>query len=427
MNGPGDPSIGAATGAPSDATTHALRVGVICFSTFGGSGVVASEIALSLAARGHTVHVFSDDRPGRLGEANGRVRFHRVEQRHYAQLKDSAYALALTSKIVEVARGEGLDILHAHYAIPHAISAYLARQVLAADASAADGTAGAPAAAVPAIVTTLHGTDTTLVGNDPSFLPLTRFSILQSDAVTVPSVWLGEATHRILDIPRTRHIEVIPNFVDAGRFAPATRARDVDLPGVHSAVVVHVSNFRPLKRVADVVAVFAEARRRMPTTPLALWLVGDGPDRERVRDRVRDLDLTADVHFLGERIDLPAILRQADLFLLPSESESFGLAALEAMACGVPVVASRVGGVPEGVVDGETGVLAEVGDVTAMAAHVARLLGDQALRARFGQAARARAVGAFPLAASVARYEALYRRVLEGPSRGQDGQRIETP
>jgi N-acetyl-alpha-D-glucosaminyl L-malate synthase BshA len=382
-----------------------LRVGVICFSTFGGSGVVASEIALSLAARGHAVHVFSDDRPGRLGESDGRVHFHRVELRQYAQLKDNPYALSLTSKIVEVARGDGLDILHAHYAIPHAISAYLARQVLAADAT---GTSASTH--VPAIVTTLHGTDTTLVGNDPSFLPLTRFSILQSDAVTVPSAWLGEATYRMLDIPRARRIEMIPNFVDGARFAPATgpRPRAGDRP----AVLLHVSNFRPLKRVADVVATFAEARRRLPATPIELWLVGDGPDRERVRDRVHDLDLNAHVQFLGERIDLPAILRQADLFLLPSESESFGLAALEAMACGVPVVASRVGGVPEVVTDGETGLLAEVGDVGAMAAHVVRLLGDEPLRARFAAAARERALAAFPLEATVARYEAVYRRVI---------------
>jgi N-acetyl-alpha-D-glucosaminyl L-malate synthase BshA len=360
--------------------------------------------------------VFSDDRPGRLGESNGRVHFHRVEMRQYAQLKDNPYALSLTSKIVEVARGDGLDIMHAHYAIPHAISAYLARQVLAADATGTSGATQVPARG-PAIVTTLHGTDTTLVGNDPGFLPLTRFSILQSDAVTVPSSWLGEATYRILDVPRARRIEVIPNFVDADRFAPApgTRARAGDRP----AVVLHVSNFRPLKRVADVVATFAEARRRMPATPIELWLVGDGPDRERVRERVRDLDLNAHVQFLGERSDLPAILRQADLFLLPSESESFGLAALEAMACGVPVVASRVGGVPEVVADGETGLLAEVGDVATMAAHVARLLGDEALRARFGAAARARAVSAFPLDATVARYEAVYRRVIAArPSQG---------
>jgi N-acetyl-alpha-D-glucosaminyl L-malate synthase BshA len=375
-----------------------LRVGIACFSTFGGSGVVASEIGLTLAARGHTVHVFSDDRPGRLGEGSANVYFHRVEIRSFPQLKDSPYALGLTSKIVEVARREGLDLLHAHYAIPHAISAYLARQVLGSTA--------------PAIVTTLHGTDITLVGNDPSFLPLTRFSIMRSDAVTAPSAWLAEATHRLLDIPRGLTIEVIPNFVDTARFAPSPPNDARTGPRGRPTVLVHVSNFRALKRVDDVVAIFVEARRRLLETPLSLWMVGDGPDRERIRQRVDALDLTAHVQFLGERIDLPDVLRHADVFLLPSESESFGLAALEAMSCGVPVVASHVGGIPEVVIDGETGLLAPVGDVATMATHVVKLLTDSALHARFASAARERAVTFFPLEPTVARYESLYRRLL---------------
>ncbi len=380
------------------AAERPLRIGIACFSTYGGSGVIASEIGLTMAARGHTVHVFSDERPGRLGETNGNVHFHRVEIPSYPQLKGSPYALGLTSKIVEVAWRDGLDLLHAHYAVPHAISAYLARQVLGSTA--------------PAIVTTLHGTDITLVGNDPSFLPLTRFSIVESDAVTTPSAWLAEATYRNLDVPRDRAIEVIPNFVDTRRFAPAP-----DGPGVtdaRSAVLVHVSNFRSLKRVDDVVAIFAEARRRAPERAMTLQLVGDGPERERIRGLVRAAGLDESVHFLGERTDLPAVLRSADLFLLPSETESFGLAALEAMSCGVPVIASRVGGVPEVVVDGETGLLAPVGDVAAMAAHVVRLLADAPLRARLGAAARRRAETVFPLEATVERYEALYRRLLEG-------------
>lgn len=398
------PTLSPTTSPLPTATTGArpLRVGIACFSTFGGSGVVASEAALSLAARGHTVHVFSDERPGRLVEDDGRVRFHDVELRAYPQLKDSPYALALTSKIVEVARRDGLDVVHAHYAIPHAISAYLARQVLA------EGP-GAP----PAIVTTLHGTDITLVGSDPSFLPLTRFSIVHSDGVTTPSAWLAEATHQLLGVPRDRAIEVIPNFVDTARFAPAppAEARAPCLPD-RRRVLIHVSNFRPLKRVGDVIAIFAEVRRRLPAAPLVLWLVGDGPDREPIRKQVQDLELTAHVQFLGERIDLPGLLRQADLFLLPSESESFGLAALEAMACAVPVVGARVGGIPEVVTDGETGLLAPVGDVATMAAHVVRLLADDALRDRFAHAARKRAATMFPLEPTVARYEALYRRLL---------------
>ncbi len=390
--------------AGANAIERPLRIGIACFSTYGGSGVIASEIGLTLAARGHIVHVFSDERPGRLadrpaGESNGAVHFHRVEIPSYPQLKGSPYALGLTSKIVEVAWRDGLDLLHAHYAVPHAISAYVARQVLGSSA--------------PAIVTTLHGTDITLVGNDPSFLPLTRFSIVESDAVTAPSAWLAEATYRNLDVPRDRVIEVIPNFVDTQRFAPAAgAAAAASTGGTRPAVLVHVSNFRTLKRVDDVIAILAEVRRRAPGRAVTLQLVGDGPERERIRGLVREAALDESVQFLGERTDLPNVLRGADLFLLPSESESFGLAALEAMSCGVPVIASRVGGVPEVVVDGETGLLAPVGDVAAMAAHVVRLLDDPPLRARLGQAARRRAETVFPLEPMVARYEALYRRLL---------------
>jgi N-acetyl-alpha-D-glucosaminyl L-malate synthase BshA len=379
------------------AAERPLRIGIACFSTYGGSGVIASEIGLTMAARGHTVHVFSDERPGRLGETNGNVHFHRVEIPSYPQLKGSPYALGLTSKIVEVAWRDGLDLLHAHYAVPHAISAYVARQVLRS--------------AAPAIVTTLHGTDITLVGSDPSFLPLTRFSIVESDAVTAPSAWLAEATYRNLDVPRDRAIEVIPNFVDTRRFAPAPDGPRA--AGPRPAMLVHVSNFRSLKRVDDVVAIFGEARRRAPERAMTLQLVGDGPEHERIRGLVRAAGLDEWVQFLGERTDLPSVLRGADLFLLPSETESFGLAALEAMSCGVPVIASRVGGVPEVVIDGETGLLAPVGDVAAMAAHVVRLLADAPLRARLGAAGRRRAETAFPLEATVGRYEALYRRLLE--------------
>lgn len=375
-----------------------LRVGIACFSTFGGSGVIAAEIGLSLAARGHKIHVFSDERPSRLGDEQENLRFHPVEIRTYPQLKDSPYALGLTSAIVDVSKREHLDVLHAHYAIPHAISVYLARQVLLPEA--------------PAVVTTLHGTDITLVGSDPSFLPLTRFSIVASDAVTTPSAWLREATYVNLDVPRTVPIDVVPNFVDTARFSPAAERapRGAGAP----FVLVHVSNFRPLKRVDDVVRVFAEARRRMPGTPLGLRLVGDGPERARVEALVRDLGLEASVEFLGERIDLPAVLRESDVFLLPSETESFGLAALEALACGVPVVASRVAGIPEVVADGEVGLLAPVGDVSGMATHVVRLLGDRALLERFSRAARRHVEAHFQLEPMVSRYEALYRRVVDG-------------
>jgi N-acetyl-alpha-D-glucosaminyl L-malate synthase BshA len=374
-----------------------LRIGVVCFSTFGGSGVVAAEVATSLARRGHSVHVFSDDVPGRLDPAQPNVAFHKVAPPAYPQLKHSPYTLALTSKIVETSRRERLDVIHAHYALPHAVSAHLAREVLAADAGGRT--------AAPKLVTTLHGTDITLVGSDPSFLPLTRFSIVASDAVTTPSAWLARATHETLGVPDTVDIEIVPNFVDAERFRPAPGER----PLPEAPIVVHVSNFRPVKRVGDVVEVFARLRA---TRPARLRLVGDGPDRAAVAARVTALGLDADVEFLGERVDLPAVLRDADLFVLPSETESFGLAALEAMACGVPVVASAVGGLPEVIPDGEVGALCPLGDVEAMAAAAIRILGDPALHRRLSRAARRLAESRYRIEPAVDRYLAIYQRVL---------------
>jgi N-acetyl-alpha-D-glucosaminyl L-malate synthase BshA len=254
----------------------------------------------------------------------------------------------------------------------------------------------------------LHGTDTTLVGADPSFLPLTRFAVLGSDAVTVPSRWLAEATRRHLHLPDDFAVEVIPNFVDAARFHPAATPP----PAGAVPTLVHVSNFRPIKRVEDVVRVFAQVRARRPAR---LRLVGAGPSRAGVFALVEALGLSADVELVGERGDLPALLADTAVFLLPSESESFGLAALEALACGVPVVASNVGGLPEVVTDGDVGFLHPAGDVAAMAASVARLLDDPQLRGRLGRAARARAETQFKLQPAVDRYEAIYRRVLGPP------------
>jgi N-acetyl-alpha-D-glucosaminyl L-malate synthase BshA len=381
----------------SPPTRPPLRIGIVCFSTFGGSGVVAAEVAGSLARRGHQIHVLSDDVPGRLDPAQQNVAFHRVAPPPYPQLKHSPYTLALTSKIVEVSRRERLDVVHAHYAIPHAVSAHLAREVLAADAGGR--------AAAPKLVTTLHGTDITLVGSDPSFLPLTRFSIAASDAVTTPSAWLARATHETLGVPDTVAIEIVPNFVDADRFHPAAETR----PRPAAPVVVHVSNFRPVKRVGDVVEVFARLRA---ARPVRLRLVGDGPDRPAIEAQVAALGLGADVEFLGERIDLPAVLAEADLFLLPSETESFGLAALEAMACGVPVIASAVGGLPEVIPEGDVGFLCPLGDVAAMAAAASRLFDDAALHRRLSLAARRLAETRYRVEPAVDRYVAVYRRVL---------------
>jgi N-acetyl-alpha-D-glucosaminyl L-malate synthase BshA len=374
-----------------------LKIGIACFSTFGGSGVVAAEIAMALARRGHRVHVFSDDVPGRIDQREPNLAFHPVEVRAYPQLKHPPYTLALTSKLVEVARRERLDLIHAHYAIPHAASAYLARQMLAGDRGAVP----------PKIVTTLHGTDITLVGADDSFLPLTQFTIAASDAVTTPSAWLREATYATLNVPRTIAIDVVPNFVDTTRFTPAMAP-----PRPGPRVVVHVSNFRPVKRVEDVVRIFAAVRAALPDQPIVLHLVGDGPERPRVLALAHSLGIEDDVHCLGERVDLPDVLRGADLFLLPSETESFGLAALEAMASGVPVIASAVGGLPEVITDGHTGFLRPVGDIGGMADAALSLLRDPARATAISVAARRRAETAFRPDPAVDRYLEVYRRAL---------------
>jgi N-acetyl-alpha-D-glucosaminyl L-malate synthase BshA len=387
-------------------TGRPLRVGIVCYPTFGGSGVVATEVGLALAARGCRVHVLSYEVPSRLDHFVENVVFHEVTTPSYPLLEHSPYTLALASKIVEVTRYEGLDVLHVHYAVPHATSAYLARQILGRDA--------------PRIVTTLHGTDITLVGSDPSFLPITRFSILASDGVTTPSAYLRDATHDLLDVPPSTGIEVIPNFVDTARFAPTPRrtlAEVHPLPAAagDAAVLTHVSNFRPLKRVDDVIRVFAEVHRRAGR-PVVLLLVGDGPERSRAEALVRQLGLGASVAFLGKMLSFVEILQASDVFLLPSESESFGLAALEALSCGVPVVASHVGGLPEVVTDGEVGYLAPVGDVATMADRVLRLLGDRTLHRRLSDAARARAVAHYQITPAVDRYQAFYDRVLAAPA-----------
>lgn len=375
-----------------------MRIGITCFPTFGGSGIIATEIGLALGRRGHEVHFICADVPRRYDGLAERVYFHEVEARDYPLFDQSPYTLALTSKMVEVARQHRLELLHVHYAIPHAASAYLARQILASDP--------APGTRAPRIVTTLHGTDITIVGSDPSFLPITRFAIEQSDAVTVPSHDLRRATYERLGVAAATEIEVVPNFVDTDRFVPPPRRAPT--PG-RPRVLVHNSNFRPLKRVDDVVRIFGAARQRLPCQ---LVLIGDGPERPRVEALVHELGLAADVRFLGEQLHFVPFLQDADVFLLPSETESFGLAALEALSCGVPVVASRAGGLPEVISDGETGLLAPVGDVAAMAAAVVKIVSDDALQARMGAAARAAALARFRREPMIDRYEACYRRVL---------------
>jgi N-acetyl-alpha-D-glucosaminyl L-malate synthase BshA len=366
----------------------ALSVGITCFPTFGGSGIIATEIGLELARRGHRVHFICAQAPWRFDPSLPNVSLHEVDSTAYPLFEQGQYALALTSKMVEVATNHGLDLFHVHYAVPHATAGYLAKQILGPRA--------------PKLVTTLHGTDITLVGSDRAYLPVTRFSIEKSDGVTVPSAFLRAATYAQLGVAAETELKVISNFVDTAAYAPPAAP-------VRRPVVVHSSNFRPLKRVEDVVRIFARVRRERAAE---LVLVGDGPDRAKAERLVQELGLASDVTFLGGQLQAVETLKAARVFLLPSESESFGLAALEAMSCGVPVVASNVGGVAEVVEDGACGFLAPCGDVDAMAGFVARLLDDDALHDRFSARAREVATLRFQLQPVIEQYLAYYRRVL---------------
>ncbi|HVS14975.1 MAG TPA: N-acetyl-alpha-D-glucosaminyl L-malate synthase BshA [Thermoanaerobaculia bacterium] len=365
-----------------------MRIGISCYPTYGGSGVVASELALAMAEAGDDVHVVSYARPPRLVEERDRVHFHEVRVREYPLFEYPPYSLALATKMVEVAKTYGLDVLHVHYAVPNAVSAVLARQMLAPRP-------------LP-VVTTLHGTDVTLIGNDPSYLETTRFGVVQSDEVTAVSEWLRLKTLEQLGIER--EISVIPNFVDPLRY----RA-DEERPVPAVRLLVHVSNFRRVKRAGDVVAIFAKVRARVPCR---LLMVGDGPEREAAEAGVRSLGLEPAVEWLGNLDRVEDVLRSADLFLLPSRQESFGLAALEALACGVPVVATRAGGLPEVVVDGECGALREVGDVEGMAEAAIRLLEDHELHRRYAAAGRRRALERFDRARVVEQYREVYARAI---------------
>ena len=374
-----------------------LTIGILCHPTYGGSGVVASELALSLAEEGgNCVHLFSHEVPPRLARSPGPVEMHVAQGVPYPLFHSTPHDLAITSRILELHRSEGLDVLHAHYALPHAASAILARGAAAADCSDRPP---------PKVVTTLHGTDITLVGNDPSYHPLTQYTIRASDAVTSVSAALAERTRANFggpgDCPFA--IEVIPNFVDTELFRPIARAN-----GAPSAV--HVSNFRPVKRVPWLVEAFARASKG---TDARLTLVGDGPDQDACRRLACDLGIAERVRFLGTRDALPELLSPADVYVLASADESFGLSALEAMACGTAVVATDVGGVSE-VVDHElSGLLVPVDDQEGFAAALRTLLADRQRADAMGAAARRVAEERFERSAIVGRYTALYRRLVE--------------
>jgi N-acetyl-alpha-D-glucosaminyl L-malate synthase BshA len=373
-----------------------MKIGITCYPTYGGSGAVATELGLDLARRGHQVHFITYDSPFRLRGYTERVFFHQVETRmgRYPLFDHFPYTLALASKQHEVVLREELDLLHVHYAIPHATTAYLAREMLKGERSLR-------------VITTLHGTDITLVGQESSFYAITRFSIEQSNGVTAVSNYLRDETYRAFGCD-TCDIRVIPNFVNLQEYRPGdATCRGTVAPEAHK-VITHVSNFREVKRVKDVVRVFARIRRAMPAT---LIMIGDGPERMDAENEARDLSVNTDVRFLGRLDSVASLLQASDLFILPSQTESFGLAALEAMACGAPVVATRAGGLQEVIDDGVNGILEPVGSVEAMGRRAVELLRDPERYAAMRAAAIAKAEE-YSADRIVPLYEAFYREVL---------------
>ena len=379
----------------SDSPTTGLRVGIVCYPTFGGSGVVATELGKALAMQGHEVHFITYNQPVRLGSFHPGVYYHEVEVSKYPLFEYPPYELVLTSKMVEVVQTHNLNLLHVHYAIPHASAAVNAKRILAEDGLT-----------VP-VVTTLHGTDITLLGKDASFKPVITHAINASDVVTTVSQSLKDDTARLFEV--SRDVEVVHNFVCPSHFErPPDLEFRSQLSPKGTPILCHVSNFRPVKRVLDVIDTFARVRAEREVT---LLMVGDGPDRARAEARCRELDLAQDVVFLGKVKNPIEPLLISDLLLLPSETESFGLVALEAMAAGVPVVSSNVGGLPEVNVQEETGFLRDVGDVEGMAQDALAILDDGALRG-FKQRAKARAAE-FTIDRILPHYLDLYHRALD--------------
>ncbi len=384
-----------------------MNIGITCYPTYGGSGVVATELGKSLAERGHRVHFITYALPMRLtgiGQQNSEyldnIFYHEVEMSTYPLFEFPLYSMALASKMVEVVRFEKLDILHAHYAIPHATSAVLAKQILQNEADIK-------------IVTTLHGTDITLVGLEPSFEPLMKFSIESSDGVTAVSEYLRNETISNYDVKKD--IKVIPNFIDTQVFKPidAKNLRRLIAPNGES-VLIHVSNFRAVKRVQDAIRAF---KLVLDGGIKAKFLfVGDGPDRSECQALARELGVAQHVRFLGKQSELAALLAASDIFLIPSGNESFGLSALEAMACGVPVISSDVGGLPEVNVHGETGYVVPMGNIEVLAQRIRELLENEPLRKQMGNASLVRATTMFSIENLIPSYEDLYESVLSKPS-----------
>jgi N-acetyl-alpha-D-glucosaminyl L-malate synthase BshA len=379
-----------------------MKIGIVCYPTFGGSGVVATELGKALAKKGHMVHFITYSEPVRLGSYNKNIFYHEVRVSDYPLFDYPPYELVLSSKLVDVVKHEGLDVLHVHYAIPHASAAYMARQILKSQGIY-----------IP-FITTLHGTDITLVGRDQSFEPVITFAINQSDAVTAVSESLKEDTYK--HFGTTRDIHVVPNFVNVDKIRSNDREIKLlrkDFAPNGEKILSHISNFRPVKRMADIVEVFYRVRQEIPAK---LLLIGDGPERQTVENMCRKYHLCDDVILLGKLKSPTDALFISDLFLLPSETESFGLAALEAMAASVPVISSNSGGIPEVNQQGYSGFLSNVGDVDDMAANALHLLKDEALLSKFKDQALSRARD-FELSRILPIYEELYERVIrEGKS-----------
>ena len=373
-----------------------MKIGIVCYPTFGGSGVVATELGKALADRGHQVHFVTYNQPARLDLFSENLFYHEVSVNNYPLFDFPPYELALASRLVDVVRHEKLDLLHVHYAIPHASAAFMAKQILM--------TYGIY---IP-VVTTLHGTDITLVGKDRTFKPVVTFSINKSDGVTAVSENLREDTFKFFEIEN--EIRVIPNFIDLTRFS--LKAKDHFKKAIAPSgekILVHTSNFRKVKRTEDVIKIFAKVVKKIPSK---LLIVGDGPERSGCEQLCRDLGVTENVRFLGKQDAIEEILSVADLFLMPSQSESFGLAALEAMACKVPVISTNAGGLPELNVDGLTGFLRDIGDVDGMAERSIYILEDEARLETFKENALARAKE-FDLSTILPIYEAYYLEVIE--------------
>jgi len=375
-----------------------MKIGITCYPTYGGSGAVATELGLELAQRGHEVHFVSYARPFRLDPFRERVFFHEVEMEDYPLFEHPPYSLALAVALHDTARKHELDLVHVHYAIPHATSAWIAHEMLGEERDLK-------------IVTTLHGTDITLVGLHPSFHAITRFSILRSHGLTAVSKFLKRETVRDFTVPEER-VEVIPNFIDIAVYRPGlVPSHRATLAPDGEKIVMHISNFRAVKRAEDVVSVFAKLTAKQPSR---LVLVGDGPERPRVLMRAEELGVRDRVMFLGKHTSVHEVLSCADLFLLPSASESFGLVALEAMACGAPVVASNVGGLPEVIEHGTSGYMFDVGDIDAMAEAGLRIMGDDEHWRSLSEAGRALAEERFSSERVVPQYERYYEQVLRG-------------